>query len=83
MFLLTEAHVVVRLLRFFLFLFLLGGFGSRGGRGGGGGRAGSGRGTHTRPDVGDQVTHVHALKRLREEAGPVRLDIDVSRLEDG
>lgn len=80
---LTEAHVVVGLLRFFLLLLLLLSL-SSGCCGGSGGRSAGSRGSsHAGSDVGDQVAHVDAFQRLREQTRPVGLYINVGRLQDG
>merc|ERR1719374_278989 len=74
----TESHVVSRLvLAFFLLLFLLGL--SRSSIGGGSSRGSS----NTSANVGDQALNVSRLQGLGEEAGPVRLDINTSSLQDG
>merc|ERR1719277_451891 len=78
----TKAHVLVRLLRLFLLLLLLGL--SRGGATSGGGSCSScRRGTGRAADVGHQLLDVDALQGLREQAWPVRLNTDASSLEDG
>merc|ERR1719374_161672 len=81
----TESHVVARLvLAFFLLLFLLGL--SRSSIGGGSSRGSSTRSrssSNSRANVGDQALNVSRLQGLGEEAGPVRLDINTSSLQDG
>ena len=78
----TESHVVVLLLGLLLLLLLLGLLGG-GSRSAGGGRAGRGGSAGARADVGDELLDVDALERLGEEAGPVRLHLDLGGLEDG
>jgi hypothetical protein len=77
----SESHVVVLLLLWLLLLLLLLAlllvFSGGGGLGGcGGSRCGS-------ANVGDQLLDVAALEGLGEEAGPVRLNLDLGGLQEG
>lgn len=76
----TESHVVVA----GLLLLLLLGRGLASGCGGfrGGGR-GCGSGADAGRDVGDELLDVAALQGLGEEAGPVRLHLQLGGLEKG
>merc|ERR1719234_2841342 len=81
----AKAHVIVLLLGLLLLLLLLRGLssGSRcsttSSRGSSSGRSSA----NTGPNVGDQGLEVGRLQSLGEEAGPVRLNINTSSLEDG
>merc|ERR1740123_2043014 len=81
----AEAHVIVFLLGLLLLL-LLGGLGSGRSRcstTGSWGSATSGSSADAGSNVGDQGLEVGGLQSLGEEAGPVRLNLDTSSLEDG
>merc|ERR550519_2285091 len=78
----TESHIVIFLLLFNL-LFLLG-WGITCSRCLGSSSATGSRGSsYAASDVGDQVLQVNRLESLGEESGPVRLEFDISCLEDG
>merc|ERR1719278_2576759 len=81
----SEAHVIVLFLGLLLLLLLLGGLssGSRGCTASSRGATSGGSGAGSRTHVGDQGLQVSGLESLREEAGPVGLNIDTSSLEDG